>query len=100
VTAQDAEAQYDSNNAVLEVTAGAGGLEASLFASEIFNMYVKYMQSPPFCFDVEVTELNPSGTPGGILQAVASVTGNEVFRSVKFECGVHRVQVKGVKSCS
>ncbi|HYC04198.1 MAG TPA: peptide chain release factor 1 [Azospirillaceae bacterium] len=79
----------DEKNAILEVRAGTGGDEAALFAAELFDMYRRYAGLQGWRFeamDVSETEL------GGYKEATASITGRGVFRKLKFESGVHRVQ--------
>ena len=79
----------DEKGAVLEIRAGTGGDEATLFAHEIYRMYCKYaeMQS----WTIEVTSRNDS-EKGGIKELIALVTGRRVYSKLKFESGVHRVQ--------
>jgi peptide chain release factor 1 len=79
----------DAKNAILEVRAGTGGDEAALFAAELFDMYRRYAALKGWTF--EVMELSRSDL-GGLKQAVAEVSGREVFARLKFESGVHRVQ--------
>ncbi len=79
----------DSRNAILEVRAGTGGDEAGLFAAELFRMYQRYAETSGWRFetlDYEETEL------GGIREASAMISGQDVFRKLKYESGVHRVQ--------
>ncbi|HYC01661.1 MAG TPA: peptide chain release factor 1, partial [Azospirillaceae bacterium] len=81
--------EADEKNAILEVRAGTGGDEAALFAAELFGMYRRYAALQGWRFeamDVSETEL------GGYKEATASITGRNVFRRLKFESGVHRVQ--------
>ena len=79
----------DERGAVLEIRAGTGGNEATLFASDIFRMYCKYseMQS----WKIEVTDRSDSEM-GGIKEIIALVTGRRVYSKLKYESGVHRVQ--------
>ena len=79
----------DERGAVLEIRAGTGGDEATLFASDIYRMYCKYaeMQS----WRIEVTDRSDSEM-GGIKELIALVTGRRVYSKLKFESGVHRVQ--------
>jgi len=102
--------EHDKENALIEVVPGAGGQEASLFAEEVFNLYLGYCESKG-C-QVEVVEFvqnsvnkNTKAAPStGIVKGVAKVIaegGTQVFRLLKFESGVHRVQrvpVTGSKS--
>ncbi|PRP78459.1 peptide chain release factor 1 [Planoprotostelium fungivorum] len=81
--------QVDDRNAILEVRAGTGGLEASLFASEMFEMYQRYAESKGWDFSPLNTE---SSDVGGYKEASALIKGRGVFGRLKFETGVHRVQ--------
>jgi len=83
------ENRFDHRNAHLEVLPGAGGMEASLFAEEIFTLYTAYAASHGL--DVEVTDYVTTDLDG-IYKAVASVKGHGAFNLFKYECGVHRVQ--------
>jgi peptide chain release factor 1 len=81
--------EADDRGVVVEVRAGTGGDEASLFASEIFKMYQKFAAFKGWKWE----ELQLSKTEiGGFKEAQASVTGEQVFKHFKFESGVHRVQ--------
>jgi peptide chain release factor 1 len=79
----------DEKNAILEVRAGTGGDEASLFAGDLFRMYQRYADTQGW--KVEILSMS-EGTAGGVKEAIASVTGAGVFAKLKFESGVHRVQ--------
>jgi peptide chain release factor 1 len=79
----------DEKNAILEVRAGTGGDEASLFAGDLFRMYQRYADLQGW--RVEIMSLS-EGTAGGFKEIIASVTGGGVFAKLKFESGVHRVQ--------
>ncbi len=79
----------DEKGVVLEVRAGTGGQEATLFASEIFRMYTRYAELQRW--KVEVTSMSESEV-GGVKEVIALVTGNRVYSKLKFESGVHRVQ--------
>ncbi len=79
----------DSKNAVVEIRAGTGGDEASLFAGDLFRMYQKYCENRGWKVDVvSVSE----GTSGGFKEIVFNVTGDGAYGTLKFESGVHRVQ--------
>jgi len=79
----------DDKNVVLEIRAGTGGDEASIFAGDLFRMYQRYCERKGLkLVAVDFTE----GTAGGYKEIVASVTGNSVYGLLKFESGVHRVQ--------
>jgi len=79
----------DDKSAILEIRAGTGGDEASLFAGELMRMYVKYAETKGW--KTEVTRAN-EGTVGGYKEIVLNVTGHGVYGILKYESGVHRVQ--------
>jgi peptide chain release factor 1 len=79
----------DSKNAVMEIRAGTGGDEASIFAGDLFRMYTKFLEKKGW--KVEVTNIS-EGTSGGYKEIVMNVTGNGVYGVLKYESGVHRVQ--------
>ncbi len=79
----------DEKNVLLEIRAGTGGDEASLFANELFRMYSRYAESQGW--RVEVLESSPSSI-GGVKEIVAAIQGNKVYSKLKYESGVHRVQ--------
>jgi len=79
----------DAKNAVLEIRAGTGGDEASIFAGELYRMYTKYCQEKGW--RVEVTS-SSDGTSGGFKEVVMNVSGAGVYGILKYESGVHRVQ--------
>jgi peptide chain release factor 1 len=79
----------DEKNVILEIRAGTGGDEASLFAGELFRMYSRYAESQGW--RVEVLESSPSSI-GGVKEIVAAIQGNKVYSKLKYESGVHRVQ--------
>ncbi len=79
----------DSRGAVLEIRAGTGGDEASIFAGDLFRMYQYYCDSRGW--KVEVLS-NSEGTAGGFKEVLAEVTGDGVYGVMKYESGVHRVQ--------
>jgi peptide chain release factor 1 len=79
----------DDKNVVLEIRAGTGGDEASIFAGDLFRMYQRYCERSGFKFGiVDFTE----GTAGGYKEIIASVSGDGAYGKLKFESGVHRVQ--------
>ena len=90
--------KYDSQDAYLEVTAGAGGLEAGVFAWEILSLYLGYIRYLGFQYTIEEKENLPSHSAkspivaNAIAKAKVSVHGRDVFFALKYECGVHRVQ--------
>jgi len=79
----------DAKNVVLEIRAGAGGDEASLFAAEMFRMYSRFAESSGW--KVRTTDLSESGA-GGMKEVIALIEGERVYSRLKFESGVHRVQ--------
>ena len=79
----------DSKNVILEIRAGTGGDEASLFAGDLFLMYTKFCESKRW--KIEVTNYS-EGTSGGYKEIVANITGDGVYGIMKYESGVHRVQ--------
>ena len=79
----------DQRNVVLEIRAGTGGDEASLFAAELFRMYARYAESQGW--RVEVIDLSESGV-GGFKEVSAIVEGRGAYSRLKYEAGVHRVQ--------
>lgn len=79
----------DAKNAVVELRAGTGGDEASIFAGDLFRMYTKYCESKGWKVDtVDFSE----GTNGGFKEIQFEVSGDDVYGTLKFEAGVHRVQ--------
>ncbi len=79
----------DTKNVMLEIRAGTGGDEASIFAGDLFNMYTRFCESKGWQTDV----LSASeGTVGGFKEIIMSVSGEEVYGTLKYESGVHRVQ--------
>ena len=80
---------FDEKDVILEVRAGAGGDEASLFAQDLFRMYSRYAENKGWKF--EVLDVSPSPV-GGVKEAVANVRGRRVYAALKYESGVHRVQ--------
>ena len=79
----------DAKNVVIEVRAGTGGDEASIFAGDLQRMYTKYCESKGW--SVDVVDFN-EGTSGGYKEIIFEVSGTDVYGSMKFEAGVHRVQ--------
>lgn len=79
----------DSKNAVVELRAGTGGDEASIFAGDLYRMYTKYCESKGW--KIEVVDFN-DGTSGGFKEMIFEVNGDDVYGTLKFEAGVHRVQ--------
>jgi len=79
----------DDKNAVMEIRAGTGGDEASIFAGDLFRMYCKYFESRGWKYDVNNLS---EGTAGGYKEIVMNVTGDKVYGIMKYESGVHRVQ--------
>jgi peptide chain release factor 1 len=79
----------DDKNVLLEIRAGAGGDEASLFASEVFRMYSRFAEGQGW--KVELTSMSESAA-GGFKEAIALINGDRVYSRLKYESGVHRVQ--------
>ena len=79
----------DTKNAVVEIRAGTGGDEASLFAGDLYRMYKRYCETRGWKVEV-VSE--SEGTAGGFKEIIFEVTGDNVYGTLKFESGVHRVQ--------
>jgi len=79
----------DDKNVLLEIRAGAGGDEASLFAAEVFRMYARYAEVQRW--KVEVTSSSDSSA-GGAKEVIALINGDKVYSKLKYESGVHRVQ--------
>ncbi len=79
----------DAKNVVMELRAGTGGDEASIFAGDLYRMYTKYCERKGW--KVSVVDLS-EGTSGGFKEIIIEVSGTEVYGTLKFESGVHRVQ--------
>ena len=81
--------EADKKNAIIEIRAGTGGLEASLFAGDLFKMYEKLSNKKKW--SLEVISISRSEA-GGLKEVIASVKGNNIYSTLKYESGVHRVQ--------
>jgi peptide chain release factor 1 len=79
----------DTKNVIVEIRAGTGGDEASIFAGDLYKMYTRYIQDRGW--KIEVLNLS-EGTMGGFKEVSFKVEGDEVYGTMKFESGVHRVQ--------
>src|SRR6267378_7265434 len=79
----------DDRSVLLEIRAGTGGDEASLFAAELFRMYCRYAETRRW--RVDILSSSPTGL-GGFKEVIASIEGQGAFSRLKFEGGVHRVQ--------
>ena len=79
----------DSRNAILEIRGGAGGDEAAIFAGDLFRMYTKYCETKGWKLDISSAN---EGAAGGFKEIICSVTGDNVYGTLKYESGVHRVQ--------
>jgi peptide chain release factor 1 len=79
----------DSKNAIVEIRAGTGGDEASIFAGDLYRMYMKYCETKGW--KTELVDMN-EGTVGGFKEVIFNVIGNNAYGILKFESGVHRVQ--------
>ena len=81
--------EADRKNAILEIRAGTGGLEASLFASDLFKMYEKVSHKKKW--HLELISISKSEA-GGLKEVIASIKGRNIYSTLKYESGVHRVQ--------
>ena len=81
--------ESDEKNAIIEIRAGTGGEEAALFASDLFRMYVKFSEIKKW--KTEIVEISQTDHDG-IKEVVVNISGDEVFGTLKFESGTHRVQ--------
>ncbi len=81
--------EADKKNAIIEIRAGTGGLEASLFASDLFKMYEKISNKKKW--NIELISISKSEA-GGLKEVIASVKGTNIYSTLKYESGVHRVQ--------
>ena len=81
--------EADKKNAIIEIRAGTGGLEASLFASDLFKMYEKISHKKKW--SVELISISKSEA-GGLKEVIALIKGNNIYSTLKYESGVHRVQ--------
>ena len=79
----------DAKNAVMEIRAGTGGDEASIFAGDLYRMYNKYCEGKGW--NVSVVDYN-EGTSGGFKEIIFEISGEDVYGTLKYEAGVHRVQ--------
>ena len=79
----------DSRNTIIEIRAGAGGQESALFAADLFRMYTRYAESRRWKY--ENLDSSPSDL-GGYKEVIFEITGTEVYKRLKYESGVHRVQ--------
>ncbi len=79
----------DSRNAIIEIRAGTGGDEASIFAGDLYRMYTRYCESRGW--KTELVDYN-DGTNGGFKEVIFNVIGNKAYGQLKYESGVHRVQ--------
>ncbi len=79
----------DEKNVIMEIRAGTGGDEASIFAGDLYRMYTKFASDKGW--KVELEDLS-EGTSGGFKEIIFSISGEEVYGTLKFESGVHRVQ--------
>jgi len=81
--------EADKKNAIIEIRAGTGGLEASLFASDLFKMYEKVSHKKKWL--LELISISKSDA-GGLKEVIASIKGKNIYSTLKYESGVHRVQ--------
>ena len=81
--------EADKKNAIIEIRAGTGGLEASLFAADLFKMYEKVSNKKKWI--LELISISKSEA-GGLKEVIASIKGTNIYSTLKYESGVHRVQ--------
>tara|TARA_Y100001935_G_scaffold215524_1_gene186999 strand:- start:780 stop:1853 length:1074 start_codon:yes stop_codon:yes gene_type:complete len=81
--------EADKKNAIIEIRAGTGGLEASLFASDLFKMYEKVSHKKKW--SLELISISRTDA-GGLKEVIASIKGSNIYSTLKYESGVHRVQ--------
>ncbi len=79
----------DAKNVIVEIRAGTGGDEASIFAGDLYRMYTKYADKKGW--KTEIVDFN-EGTSGGFKEMIFKITGDDVYGTMKYEAGVHRVQ--------
>ncbi len=80
----------DSKNAMLEIRAGTGGDEAALFAADLYRMYSRFAERTGW--KMELVTYNESSGLGGLKEVIVSVSGKDIYGTLKYESGVHRVQ--------
>ena len=80
--------EADKKNAIIEIRAGTGGLEASLFAADLFKMYEKVSHKKKWLLEL----ISISKSEAGLKEVIASIKGTNIYSSLKYESGVHRVQ--------
>ena len=80
----------DAKDAILEIRAGTGGEEAALFAADLYRMYTRYAER--IGWKLDIITFNESSGLGGLKEVVAEVSGKDVYGTLKYESGVHRVQ--------
>ena len=81
--------EADTKNAIIEIRAGTGGLEASLFASDLFKMYEKVSHKKKWFMEIITISKSEAG---GLKEVIATIKGKNIYSSLKYESGVHRVQ--------
>jgi len=81
--------EADTKNAIIEIRAGTGGLEASLFVSDLFKMYEKVSNKKKWI--IEIISISKSDA-GGLKEVIATIKGKSIYSALKYESGVHRVQ--------
>lgn len=79
----------DAKNVIMEIRGGTGGDEAAIFAGDLYKMYTKYCESKGW--QIEITSVN-EGTAGGFKEIIFTISGGDVYGTMKYESGVHRVQ--------
>lgn len=80
----------DDKNAILEIRAGTGGEEATIFAADLYRMYMRYFEKKGW--KVDTIDFSDASNPGGLKEAVLNVSGKSIYGDLKYESGVHRVQ--------
>ncbi len=80
---------YDEKNVFLEIRAGAGGDESSLFAQDLFRMYTRFAETKGWQYEIMSTSISPIG---GFKEVIVNIRGKNAYSSLKYESGVHRVQ--------
>ncbi|TLU88476.1 MAG: peptide chain release factor 1 [Chlorobium sp.] len=82
--------EADSRNVIIEIRAGTGGDEAALFVTDLMRMYQRYAERQGWKY--ELLDYNESSVPGGFREVILGVSGHDVYSTMKYESGVHRVQ--------
>ncbi len=84
---------YEGRNVILEIRAGTGGDEAALFAGDLFRMYMRYADTMRWKTEIlSSSDITVAGSANGFKEVIVLITGDTVYRHLKYEAGVHRVQ--------